>query len=139
MVNIIFGYGFDQSTMDDYRYGPYYNDKPLSGVEFVAPEVYFRAKRCNEKRLAALHKQYMKPGILNVIPSKKTIETIITCAWKNVELSHPLLEGIVYLSQLGTETTTENMSQNASNYISQYIPKIMEKDCAIIKTFLQSD
>lgn len=36
-------------------------------------------------------------------------------------------------------TTTENMSQNASNFISQYIPKIMEKDCDIIKTFLQSD
>lgn len=34
-------------------------------------------------------------------------------------------------------TTTENMSQNASNFISQYIPKIMEKDCDIIKTFLQ--
>lgn len=35
-------------------------------------------------------------------------------------------------------TTTENMSQNASNYISQYIPKIMENDCEIIKTFIQS-
>jgi hypothetical protein len=34
-------------------------------------------------------------------------------------------------------TTTENMRQNASNFISQYIPKIMEKDCDIIKTFLQ--
>ena len=30
-------------------------------------------------------------------------------------------------------TTTENMSQNASKFISQYIPKIMEKDCDIIK------
>tara|TARA_B100001059_G_scaffold86546_1_gene84721 strand:- start:5867 stop:6217 length:351 start_codon:yes stop_codon:yes gene_type:complete len=36
-------------------------------------------------------------------------------------------------------TTLENMSKNASNFISKYIPKIMEKDCDIIKTFLQTD
>jgi len=47
----------------------------------------------------------------------------------NITLNHPTHQSGV--------TTTENMSQNASNFISQYIPKIMEKDCDIIKTFLQ--
>lgn len=35
-------------------------------------------------------------------------------------------------------TTCENMRINASKFIKDYIPKIMEKDCDIIKTFLQS-
>ena len=49
----------------------------------------------------------------------------------SITLNHPTYPSGV--------TTTENMSQNASNLISQYIPIIMEKDCDIIKTFLQSD
>ena len=131
-------YGVERSAIDDYLYGPYYDDPSLMNMTFTKPEVFFKSRRCNKSRIAKLNKEFSEPGLFNVDSSIKNVGNIITCAWQNQELGYVLLEKVVYADQLAQETTSKNIELRQVIYHPLYILQVAKEHPGILSSIPDS-
>lgn len=124
--------------MDEYLYGPYYDDPNLSSLSFTDPSVYFKKKRCNKKRINQLNNKFLEPGLFNVNVTLENASNIITCAWKNQSLGYNLLEKVVYADQLAQETTSKNVKLREIIYHPMYILQVSKEHPSILSSIPDS-
>ena len=67
--------GFEQSTLDEYLYGPYFNDLAIEPLDESAIGTFFNKKTCNEVRLTQLHQAFLNPVHGEMSPATRTFIT----------------------------------------------------------------
>ena len=73
--------GFEQTTMDDYLYGPFYNDLTVEPIDETVIGTFLKEK-CNESLLGNLHDAFFSPGVWRTVTTDKDLNNVVTCAWK---------------------------------------------------------
>ena len=74
--------GFEQTTMDDYLYGPFYNDLTVEPIDETVIGTFLKKRKCNESLLGNLHDAFFSPGVWRTVTTDKDLNNVVTCAWK---------------------------------------------------------
>ena len=107
--------GFEQSTLDEYLYGPYFNDLAIEPLDESAIGTFFNKKTCNEARLTQLHQAFFEPGAWRNVTSNKDLHNVVVCAWGGQQNATHLMEKLVYAQQLKEIQDNDQIAITYSN------------------------
>lgn len=130
--------GFEQSTLDEYLYGPYFNDLAIETMDESAIGTFFNKKTCNEARLTELHQAFFEPGAWRNVTSNKDLHNVVVCAWGGQQNATHLMEKLVYAQQLKEQVVTENRQLRSVIYHPNYIRKVAKTYPKILRAIPDS-
>ncbi len=132
MGGVGFAMDMDNSTLNNYLYGPYLRDSIIQERQNDGLIQFKKKVRCNQALLSALHKEFFKPGIFEKVMGHEDAKNIMACSWLNQPKGNVLMEKLVYARQLTAEATTKNRMIRDVIYhpefimhVARYHPKIM--------------
>ena len=134
----LYASGFDQSTINEYLYGPYFNDPNVVISHDAEIDDLIPNKICDEKQVNSIHNEFFLPGIWEKVSTKKEVDHVITCAWNGNKKAAELMEKMVYASQLKEEISTENQQLRAIIYHPAFIYKVAKKHHKILRVIPDS-
>ncbi len=130
--------GFEQTTLDEYLYGPYFNDAPLEALDPQALKPFLKNKRCNTTELNAIYNDFFSPGLWQKVITKKEVENVIVCAWGRKKNAPELMEKMVYATQLKETAVTENRQIRGVIYHPSFILRVAKTYPKILRAIPDS-
>jgi hypothetical protein len=128
--SLAWGSGFNTQVFDEYLYGPYLNDHPVTEISTDFKQE-LRVMPCSRKRINTLHTEFFELGMFNQKLSKQDREGIVFCAWKGMKNAYVLLEKVVFADALRNGPDTKDLK--AVLYHPGYILGIAKKYPAILR------
>ncbi len=133
-----FSQGFEQNRLENYMYGPFYND-PTIDLDFSKGAAsFFKGKKCKTKSLSKLHNAFFSPGLWRKGVSEQDQEIIIVCAKEGQSKALELLEKLVYATHLKQTTTSTNRQIRLVVYDPEFIRSIAKVEPKILKVIPDS-
>ena len=130
--------GFEQTTMDDYLYGPFYNDLTVEPIDETVIGTFLKKRKCNESLLGNLHDAFFSPGVWRTVTTDKDLNNVVTCAWKGKKDAGHLMEKLVYAQQLKQVAVTSNRQLRSVIYHPSYIRKVAKSYPKILRAIPDS-
>ncbi len=138
LSSICWSQGFEQTRLENYMYGPFFNDPVVQNVDEVDVNAYFKGKRCKTKQLNKLHQSFFSPGLWTEGISDKEQDTVMVCAWLGQSKGQDLLDKLVYAKQLKQQSTNANRQIRQLLYDPVFILKIAKNYPKILKVIPDS-
>ncbi len=133
-----FAQGFEQNRIENYLYGPFFNDPQITVNETIDVKSYFKGKRCNTKALIRIYNDFFSPGLWEKETTIKAQENVTICAWNGQSKARALMDKMVYAHYLKQSATTENAFIRDIIYDPEFIVKVTQKSPEILRTIPDS-
>jgi len=121
---ICYAQGFEESTLNNYLYGPYFNDPLVHQINKNALPDFLKKASCKTSVLNDIYNDFFQPGIWEKVITMPEIKNVLACAWNGKENAYELMEKMVYAKQLNEASVTENKTLRSIIYHPNFMLKI---------------